>query len=128
MFWNWTIFLLTCTVFVSARRDGIIYKVDTQAKCTEVTRGPTRDCRWPAGLDMVDQMVEKGRILAYKIRWFSGSWSGWYGPGLNDLSNVFNLYAKSCSIPYRAKSMRRRWAMFYDHTHKFIICKPRGNS
>ena len=100
---------------------NIIYDINTQAKCTEVLRSRTNDCRWPAGLDMTDQIIEGGRIAAYKIQWFSGSWSGWYVPGVNDLSTTFNPSARTCSLSYRARSMRRRWSMFYDHTHKFIL-------
>jgi hypothetical protein len=73
---------------------------------------------------MTDQIVEGGRIAAYKIRWFSGRWSNWFVPGVNDLGPKFNINPKTCSLSYRAKSMRRRWSNFYDHTHKFIICKP----
>ena len=104
--------------------DLVIYDINTQAKCTEVQRSRTRDCRWGAGLDMTDQIVEGGRIAAYKIQWFNGRWSGWYVPGVNDMDTKFNPYPRTCSLSYRAKSMRRRWSYFYDHTHKFIICKP----
>jgi hypothetical protein len=73
---------------------------------------------------MTDQIVEGGRIAAYKIQWFNGRWSGWYVPGVNDMDTKFNIYPRKCSLSYRAKSMRRIWSYFYDHTHKFIICKP----
>ncbi|XP_041346991.1 uncharacterized protein LOC121366720 [Gigantopelta aegis] len=107
---------------VSAVSDHVSY-VMSQGKCKEVTERATRDCRWPAGLyPFVDQLVKGGRIIAYKIRWFSGSWSGWYVPGVNDIDGKFNPSSRSCSLPYLRNSMRRMWSYFYDHTHKYIIC------
>jgi hypothetical protein len=47
-------------------------------------------------------------IIAYRIQWFSGSWSGWYVPGVND------LYKK----PY--EPLRRYWACFNDHNFEII--------
>ncbi|XP_063396378.1 uncharacterized protein LOC134680982 [Mytilus trossulus] len=110
-----------------ASAQTIIYDINTQALCTQIERPATRDCRWVAGLDMADLLIEKGRIIAYQIKWFNGRWSSWYVPGLNDLSNVYNPSRRKCDLPYRRNSMRRRWAVFYDHTHRFIICKTRGN-
>ncbi|XP_041379003.1 uncharacterized protein LOC121391427 [Gigantopelta aegis] len=102
--------------------DLVIYKL-SQGTCKEVTERPTRDCRWAAGLyPFVDHLVKGGRIVAYQIRWFNGHWSHWYVPGVNDVDGKFNLYSRSCSIPYKAKTMRRMWSYFYDHTHKYILC------
>jgi hypothetical protein len=47
---------------------------------------------------MTDQIIERGRIAAYKIRCFNGNWSGWYVPGVNDLSDVYNPYSKKMSF------------------------------
>jgi hypothetical protein len=47
---------------------------------------------------MTDQIIERGRIAAYKIRYFNGNWSGWYVPGVNDLSDVYNPYSKKMSF------------------------------
>jgi hypothetical protein len=74
---------------------------------------------------MADQIIEKGRIAAYKIQYSTGEWSGWYVPGVNDLSETYNSYAQECSLPYKANSMRRKWDLFYDHTHIYIICRPK---
>jgi hypothetical protein len=115
---------LSCMESISFDTELSLCFLLLQPKCTEVQRSRTNDCRWPAGLDMADQIIERGRIAAYKIQWFSGAWSGWFVPGVNDLSTKFNTHPRTCSLSYRAKSMRRRWAMFYDRTHKFIICKP----
>ncbi|VDI12456.1 Hypothetical predicted protein [Mytilus galloprovincialis] len=120
-------FIVLLSVFVGISYgwgDQNKYDTSAQAKCTEVTRGPTRDCRWPAGLNMqVDQIAAGGKIAAYKIRWFGGSWSGWVVPGYNDMDWKINLVNIRCSMPYKANSLRRVWSYFYDHTHKFIVCK-----
>lgn len=108
---------------VCSSGDRIAHDISSQARCTEVTRGPTRDCRWPAGLNTnVDQIVRGGEIVAYQIRWFNGRWSGWYVTGVNDIDGKFNTGVRTCSITTRANSMRRMWSYFYDHTHKYIIC------
>ncbi len=115
--------LVQSTNAVCSSGDRICHDISTQAKCSEVTKGPTRDCRWPAGLNTnVDQIVLNGEIVAYQIRWFNGKWSGWYVTGVNDIDGKFNPYSRSCSIPYKSNSMRRMWSYFYDHTHKYIIC------
>ena len=86
---------------------------------------PTYDCRWPANLNRrVDEIILNGTIIAYKIRWFNGQWSVWFVPGMNDIGRKFNPWPwPSCPVPYKAKSLRRRWASFYDHVHYYIICK-----
>ncbi|KAH3710223.1 hypothetical protein DPMN_069694 [Dreissena polymorpha] len=73
---------------------------------------------------MADQIIEKGRIIAYRIQWFNGSWSTWFGPDLNDLDIKFNINSATCAAPIKDRSMRRMWSYFYDHIHEFIICKP----
>ncbi|KAH3826694.1 hypothetical protein DPMN_128604 [Dreissena polymorpha] len=95
-----------------------------QPNCTLVARPKTSDCRWHAGLDMADQIIEGGRIIAYKIQWFSGGWSGWYAPGLNDLDTKCIVNSMAVTNCVKANSLRRRWSYFYDHNHEFIICKP----
>ncbi|VDI12454.1 Hypothetical predicted protein [Mytilus galloprovincialis] len=104
--------------------DKMIYDKSAQAKCTEITRRRTRDCRWAAGLNMqVDQIAAGGKIAAYKIQWWNGGWSGWYVPGYNDMDGKVNIRLLRCSMTYKYKSLRRMWAYFYDHTHKFIVCR-----
>ena len=103
--------------------DCVRYRVDF-AGCTEVTKSRTRDCRWHANYNRrADEIILRGTIIAYKIKWFSGPWSGWYVPGHNDIDVKFNRRAKRCSIPIYVNSLRRMWSYFYDHTHKYIICK-----
>lgn len=53
-----------------------------------------------------------GRIVAYKIQWYNGSWSEWYVPGYND-------------IDWKAQNnrIRRVWSYFSDHSFKIILCK-----
>ncbi|KAL3853328.1 hypothetical protein ACJMK2_016876 [Sinanodonta woodiana] len=105
-------------------RDCVLYNISTQAICTDVTtKSPTSDCRWAAGLNInVDQVILQGRIVAYKIQWYSGSWSDWYVPGINDIDSKYNPSGRTCSISYNVNSMRRMWSYFYDHFHKYIIC------
>jgi len=60
----------------------------------------------------VDFQVLGGKIYAYKIQWFNGSWSGWYIPGVNDIDYKKNLNG----------TLRRMWSYFYDHSFLYIIC------
>ena len=95
--------------------DCVSYDITTQAQCTEVTEAPTQDGRWVQGLNTnVDQTIKGGRIVAYQIRWFPGNWSGWYVTGVNDIDRKYNT---------QNSTMRRIWSYFYDHEHKYIICK-----
>jgi len=90
----------------------IPYTLD-QSVCTQVQENATWDARWKAGLSTeVDQEILGGDVVAYQIQWGSGSWSTWYVTGVNDISNYAN----------EDGSLRRRWALFYDHTHMYIIC------
>ncbi|KAK3579777.1 hypothetical protein CHS0354_018213 [Potamilus streckersoni] len=102
--------------------DCITY-ISTEANCVEVSfEVPTYDCRWPAGLDLnVDQVILGRRIVAYKIEWFSGLWTDWYIPGLNDIDEKFNGFPlfPSCSVHFKKMGMRRMWAYFYDHNHMY---------
>ena len=106
--------------------DLLIYRLN-QATCTQIEAGPTHDCRWPANLNgAMDYQVLQGKIIAYKLQWFSGGWSDWYVPGYNDIDNKFNTRAavvSNCSVPYEVNTMRRKWSYFYDHTHQYILCK-----
>ena len=103
--------------------DCVIYDLNTQANCKEVTSSATYDCRWAAGLDTnVDMLILKGDIVAYQIQWFSGSWTNWFVSGVNDIDIKFNPSGRTCAVSYKANTMRRLWSYFYDHTHKYIIC------
>jgi hypothetical protein len=96
----------------------------TAANCTEEIKTATYDCRWPSGVrGRMDEIVYSGRIAAYQIQWSSGSWSGWFVPGMNDRDSKFNPSALSCSLPYPVNGMRLAWAYFYDHKHKIVICR-----
>ena len=53
------------------------------------------------------------KIVAYRIQWFGGDWSGWYVPGVND------LYKKS------GEPLRRFWACFNDHSFEIIYMAPK---
>ncbi|MBI5733158.1 peptidoglycan-binding protein [Candidatus Jorgensenbacteria bacterium] len=49
-------------------------------------------------------------IMKYRIQWFSGGWSEWYTPGVDDVD------WKNDGVP------RRVWAYFGDHNHEFVKC------
>jgi hypothetical protein len=51
-------------------------------------------------------------ILQYRIKWFDGSWSPWYVPGVNDRDWEDNPDGTA----------RRIWSYFDDHTHEYILC------
>ncbi len=57
-------------------------------------------------------------VLNYRIQWFSGTWSEWYTPGVNDLDWKTNPDG----------SYRLVWAYFGDHTHEYQKCTPDGHS
>ncbi|KAH3695168.1 hypothetical protein DPMN_082624 [Dreissena polymorpha] len=117
------VFFVACVAIAVGQL--VIYDATSQPKCTLVgPRTKRLDCRWHAGLDMVDQIIEGGRIIAYKIQWFNLAWSDWYVSGMNDLDGKFNPNAVPCAVPVKANSLRKMWSYFYDHTHQFIICKP----
>ncbi|MCH7727265.1 MAG: hypothetical protein IH991_12415 [Planctomycetes bacterium] len=46
-------------------------------------------------------------ILMYRIRWFSGTWSGWFVPGFNDRER-----GKGRNV--------RHWGCFNDHQHEVV--------
>ena len=62
-----------------------------------------------------DWLKKKGRIIAYKIQWFNGSWSEWFVPGITDLDWKYSVVGGN-------KQVRRMWSYFNDHTHTYIIC------
>ncbi|CAF0926515.1 unnamed protein product [Didymodactylos carnosus] len=87
-----------------------------KAYCTQVgILPPSGEDRWAlAGLDLnVDWVLKCGNIVAYKLQWFSGGWSDWYVPGVNDMDDKVN----------DENVLRRMWSYFDDHNHTFIICK-----
>jgi|GEM_PF-3838334 len=97
------------------------HDISTQDQCLEVKSPASRDHRWYQGLSLhVDQDILGGRIVAYKIRWFNGKWSGWFVPGVNDIDHKFND-SNWPGNTARHNTMRRRWSCFYDHEHLYII-------
>lgn len=94
--------------------DCIIYDLSTQDSCTEVTERASFEARWGQGLSLdVAQAIKGGHIVAYKLQWFSGGWSGWYVPGVNDIDVKYNV---------ATAKLRRMWSYFADHNHSYVIC------
>ncbi|MEO1429836.1 MAG: hypothetical protein AAFV71_12375 [Cyanobacteria bacterium J06633_8] len=99
--------------------DCIKHDLKTQATCTlkgsdNKPLAATRDRRWVKGLNTeMDNKILQGDVVAYKIQWFNGSWSGWYVTGVNDIDWKFNR---------STNDMRRMWSYFSDHKHQYIIC------
>ena len=94
-------------------QECVIYDLTFQSSCVEITAGANGVAAWKAGLSLtVDVQQLSGKIAAYQIQWFNGKWSGWYIPGVNDIDTKLN----GCG-------MRRMWSYFFDHTHKYIVCK-----
>lgn len=71
---------------------------------------PQRDVEWVnQSLNLsLDQIKFGCDIIAYRIKWSSGAWSGWYAPGVNDLYKKAN------------EPLRRYWATFNDHEFEII--------
>lgn len=119
------LFAMVLTPLIASASDSMIYNIKTQQGCFEITnKPPTRDCRWHAGLSRyVDDKILGGTIIAYKIKWFNGRWSGWYVPGINDMDWKFNRFSNTrCSFPVHHNTVRLVWSYFYDHVHSYIIC------
>ncbi|WP_424102049.1 hypothetical protein [Moorena producens] len=101
--------------------DCIQHELRTQAACTlqgsdQSGLPPTgKTPGWYKGLNTeIDHQILGGDVVAYKIRWFNGSWSGWYVTGVNDIDWKFNT---------SPNDMRRVWSYFTDHQHQYILCK-----
>lgn len=86
-----------------------------QGACKLVFRMPDHNSQWYlSSLNRnTDVKLLKGKVIAYKLRWFSGSWSGWYVPGFNDMDFKKNV---------APNTLRRKWSYFSDHQHQAIIC------
>ena len=93
--------------------DCIIYDLSTQNSCTLKSSGSTRNIAWTTGLSRnVDFRILGGRVIAYQLQWFSGAWTSWYVPGINDIDVKKNYN----------NTLRRMWSYFYDHTFQYLIC------
>lgn len=113
-------YILSALAFPNSNYDDSLgYDLGTQAKCVQV--GTESDPNPPAGYSggwslglntELDSINLKGKIIAYKIQWFDGSWSGWYVPGKNDIDWKVN----------GDSTMRRVWSYFTDHNYLYIIC------
>lgn len=108
--------------------DCIAHDISTQDSCKEtVETAPHSNTLWHQGLSLqADNRILGGDIVAYKIRWFNGNWSGWFVPGINDIDIKYNHQSW---VKGRAShnTMRRMWSYFYDHEHRYIICKAAFN-
>ncbi|GEM_PF-7007500 len=97
------------------RPDCIKHDLKTQASCELKQSRAARDRRWTKGLNTeMDNKILQGDVVAYKIQWFNGSWSGWYVTGVNDIDWKYNTIEND---------MRRMWSYFNDHNHQYIICR-----
>ena len=119
-------FLLLAVLVAFVTKQAMAQQVVSETTCTEVTNeAPTQDCRWKANMNRnVDHLILEGEVVAYKIKWFGGKWSGWFVSGLKDFDVKVNQYEDlTCGVPIYANSHRLMWSSFYDHYHSYIICK-----
>jgi hypothetical protein len=71
------------------------------------------------GLDRaLDIKILKKVVIAYKIKFFSGNWSGWYVKGVNDTYPALTINLTT-GIDVDA---RLAWIYFFDHEHQYIAC------
>jgi len=93
--------------------DCVIYDLSTENTCTLKSGTPTYNMNWVKGLSLnVDFQLAGGRIIYYRIQSFSGSFSPYYVPGINDIDTKKNS----------DQTMRRMWAYFYDHSYEYLVC------
>lgn len=119
--------LLACTAAQADR----IYNAGTQPTCTQVGSdtapiSATYNSAWNVDSlnRMLDRTVYRGDIMAYKIRWFNGTWSGWYVKGVNDtFEGSYSPITPTPTSPLNMAKARLAWVYFYDHQHQYIICK-----
>uniref|UniRef100_A0A7S3Z338 VWFD domain-containing protein n=1 Tax=Lotharella globosa TaxID=91324 RepID=A0A7S3Z338_9EUKA len=67
-----------------------------------------------------DILILNRTICRYRIHWFSGSKSGWYYPGVNDIFD--SKKNERIWNPDSVAKGRRAWTMFADHTHDIVWC------
>lgn len=73
------------------------------------TKNASNDLTWVnIGLDT----SSKPEVLLYRVRWFSGGWSGWMTPGYGDV-----LMEGNKPDPRNI----RCWACFSDHEYEVIL-------
>lgn len=96
--------------------DCVAHRIDTQPTCTLEQKGPQGvDAGWHLGLATdTDRKNYGGTVVAYRIRWSNGAYSGWYAKGVNDLDSKVNL---------GTNTIRRQWSYFADHEHEVMICR-----
>ncbi len=106
----WITILFVMLSFSNFGYADTLPELSTQAYVGEATYPPQRDREWVNQCLNLSLDVEKFgfKIIAYKIKWFSGAWSGWYVPGVNDLYKKNN------------EPLRRTWACFNDHSFKIL--------
>jgi len=85
-------------------------KVTFDGACIELEKPPMGGHAWSlSGMEMnADEKLLGYKVVGYRIKWFSGHWSGWYFPEVNDTD---------------WKGKRRVWSYFEDHHHRYIYCK-----
>ncbi len=90
-----------------------------------VREGPTNDKYWEKlGLDT----SKHSDILKYRIRWWKGTWSEWFIPGVNDIDwkdncgDRYYLGGRRWDPTRPAECSRRVWSYFTDHQHEYYIC------
>lgn len=104
-----------CGMAAPSADASILPELSTQAKVFSIRLTPRDDEEWVSEcLNLsLDQKKFGCRIIAYRIQWFSGSWSSWFVPGVND------LYKKP------GEPLRRFWACFNDHSFEIIYQTPK---
>jgi hypothetical protein len=97
-------------------QDAELPELATQSFVGTARLGPRNDQEWvDSSLNVdLDQKKLRCKIIAYRIQYFSGSWSEWYAPGVND------LYKKP------GETLRRSWATFNDHSFEIIYQSATG--
>lgn len=118
--------LLGSLMLSSSIHAGTISNANTQQNCAQLGSDSAPlapNSAWIPAMNSLSRNMDRqitGRdVVAYKVRWGSGAWSGWIVTGVNDLHN---LAADTNGYPNGNITAHLVWRHFPTHYHQYIYC------